>query len=86
MMTRTFHPTFLLVTLLLWGGCAIEPDLVDLQKQVQTLTLKQEATQQQEQQARDRLSDLESKLDEHDFLVGELIKTEEEATRAIGER
>ena len=80
MMTRTFHPTFLLVTLLLWGGCATEPDLVDLQKQVQTLALKQEATQQQEQQARDRLSDLESKLDEHDFLVGELIKTEEEAT------
>ena len=80
MMTRTFHPTFLLVTLFLWGGCAIEPDLVDLQKQVQTLTLKQEATQQQEQQARERLSDLESKLDEHDFLVGELIKTEEEAT------
>ena len=80
MMTRTFHPTFLLVTLFLWGGCAIEPDLVDLQKQVQTLALKQEATQQQEQQARDRLSDLESKLDEHDFLVGELIKTEEEAT------
>ena len=80
MMTRTFYPTFLLVTLLLWGGCATEPDLVDLQKQVQTLTLKQEAIQQQEEQARDRLSDLESKLDEHDFLVGELIKTEEEAT------
>jgi tol-pal system protein YbgF len=79
MMTRTFHPIFLLVTLLLWGGCAIEPDLVDLQKQVQTLTLKQEANQEQEQQARDRLSTIESQLDEHDFLVGELIKTEEEA-------
>ena len=78
-MTRTFHTTFLLVTLLLWGGCAIEPDLVDLQKQVQTLTLKQEATQEQEKQARDRLSAIESQLDEHDFLVGELIKTEEEA-------
>ena len=79
MMTRTFHPIFLLVTLLLWGGCAIEPDLVDLQKQVQTLTLKQEATQEQEKQARDRLSAIDSQLDEHDFLVGELIKTEEEA-------
>ena len=68
------------MTPLLWGGCATEPDLADLQKQVQTLTLKQEAAQQQEQQVRNRLSDLESKLDEHDFLVGELIKTEEEAT------
>ena len=79
MMIRTFHPIFLVATLLLWGGCATEPDLVDLQKQVQTLTLKQEATQEQEQQARDRLSAIESQLDEHDFLVGELIKTEEEA-------
>ena len=79
-MIRTFFTIFLLMTPFLWGGCATEPDLADLQKQVQTLTLKQEATQQQEQQARNRLSDLESKLDEHDFLVGELIKTEEEAT------
>jgi len=79
MMTRSFYAIFLLVTLLLGGGCATEPDLTDLQKQVQTLTLKQEATQQQEQKARDRLSAIESQLDEHDFLVGELIKTEEEA-------
>jgi tol-pal system protein YbgF len=79
MMTRIFLPIFLLVTLLLGGGCATEPNLTDLQKQVQTLTLKQEATQQQEQEARDRLSTIESQLDEHDFLVGELIKTEEEA-------
>jgi tol-pal system protein YbgF len=63
----------------MWGGCATEPDLTDLQKQVQTLTLHQEAAQQQEQEARDRLSTIESQLDEHDFLVGELIKTEEEA-------
>ncbi len=65
--------------ILLGGGCATEPDLTDLHKQVQTLTLQQEAAQQQEQQARDRLSAIESQLDEHDFLVGELIKTEEEA-------
>jgi tol-pal system protein YbgF len=78
-MTRSFLPIFLLVTFLLGGGCATEPNLTDLQKQVQTLTLKQETTQQQEQEARDRLSAIESQLDEHDFLVGELIKTEEEA-------
>ena len=79
-MNRTFFIIFILMTPLLWGGCAIEPDLVDLQDQVQTLTLKQDATQEQEQQTRDRFSEIESKLDEHDFLVGELIKTEEEAT------
>jgi len=79
-MTRTFLPIFPLLLILTWGGCATEPDLTDLHQQVQTLTLQQEAGQQQEQQARDRLSAIESKLDEHDFLVGELIKTEEEAT------
>ena len=63
----------------MWGGCATEPDLTDLQKQVQTLTLQQEVGQKEEKQARDRLSAIESQLDEHDFLVGELIKTEEEA-------
>jgi len=78
-MTRTFIHIFSVLALLLGGGCATEPNLTDLQKQVQTLTLQQEATQQQEQQARDRLSTIESQLDEHDFLVGELIKTEEEA-------
>lgn len=63
----------------MWGGCATEPDLTDLRKQVQTLTLQQESAQQQAKQARDRLSTIESQLDERDFLVGELIKTEEEA-------
>ena len=67
------------MSLLLWGGCATEPDLADLHKQVQALTLQQEAAQQQEQQARERLSAIESQLDEHDFLVGELIKTGEES-------
>lgn len=61
------------------GGCATEPDLTDLQNQVQTLTLQQEAGQKEQKQGRDRLSTIESQLDEHDFLVGELIKTEEEA-------
>ena len=78
-MTRRFLSLVALFTVLIGGGCATEPNLTDLQKQVQTLTVQQEATQQQEQQARDRLSDIESQLDEHDFLVGELIKTEEEA-------
>jgi tol-pal system protein YbgF len=78
-MSRTFLHYFFLSTLLMWGGCATEPNLTDLQKQVQTLTVQQEAGQKAEQQARDRLSTIESQLDEHDFLVGELIKTEEEA-------
>jgi len=78
-MTRTFLPLFPLCTILTLGGCATEPNLSDIQKQVQTLMVQQETTQQQEQQARDRLSAIESQLDEHDFLVGELIKTEEEA-------
>ncbi len=68
-----------LLTPIILGGCATEPNLTDLQKQVQTLTLQQEAGQKQEKQTRDRLSAIESQLDEHDFLVGELIKTEEEA-------
>ncbi|MDH5427139.1 MAG: tol-pal system protein YbgF [Nitrospirota bacterium] len=78
-MNRTFLPLILLGTSLAIGGCATEPNLTDLQKQVQTLSLQQEATQQQEKQARDRLAAIESQLDEHDFLVGELIKTEEES-------
>ena len=72
-MFRTFPSLFLLMPILLWGGCATEPDLTDLRKQVQALTLQQEATQQQEHQVRDRLSAMESQLDEHDFLVGEQI-------------
>lgn len=78
-MYRTFPSLFLLMPVLLWGGCATEPDLTDLHKQVQALTLQQEAAQQQEQEARERLSAIESQLDEHDFLVGELITTGEEA-------
>ena len=78
-MTRTFHFIFPFITLLWLGGCSTAPDLTDLQKQVQTLTLQQESAQEQEKLARDRLSAIESQLDEHDFLVGELIKTEEEA-------
>ncbi len=78
-MNRSFLTISVLSTLLILGGCATEPNLTELQKQVQTLTLQQEATQQKDQQARDRLSTIESQLDEHDFLVGELIKTEEEA-------
>ena len=77
--SRRFSTLFPLVPILLWGGCATEPDLADLHTQVQALTLQQEATQQQEQQTRDRLSAIESQLDEHDFLVGELITTGEEA-------
>ena len=70
---------FMLLSLVLWGGCATQPNLTDLQKQVQALVLQAEAAQQEEQQTRDRLSAIESQLDEHDFLVGELIKTEEES-------
>ena len=78
-MIRIFPLYTALLSVLMWGGCSTQPNLADLQKQVQTLTLQQEAAQQEEQQARDRLSAIESQLDEHDFLVGELIKTEEES-------
>jgi len=79
MMIRSFLRNSPLLILLMWGGCATEPNLADLQKRVQSLTLQQEAVQQEEKQTRERLSAIESQLDEHDFLVGELIKTEEEA-------
>lgn len=65
---------------LVLAGCATEPNLTDIQKQIQLLTVQQEATQKHEQQALERLGTIESQLDEHDFLVGELIKTEEEAS------
>ncbi len=65
---------------LVLSGCATEPNLTDIQKQIQLLTIQQEATQKHEQQALERLGTIESQLDEHDFLVGELIKTEEEAS------
>ena len=61
-------------------GCASDPNVTDLKTQVQTLTESQNAFQKREQQALERLESIESELDEHDFLVGELIKTEEEAT------
>lgn len=81
-MTLTPSQTVLFIGLTLtgWGGCATEPNLTDIQKQVQTLILQQEASQKQEQKTLDRLEAIESQLDEHDFLVGELIKTEEEAS------
>ena len=78
-MIRTFQYPFALVVLLFLAGCATTPDLTDLQKQVQMLALQQESAVQEKQQDRERLSAIESQLDEHDFLVGELIKTEEEA-------
>ena len=61
-------------------GCATEPNLADLKKQVQTLNEQQTTIKNQEQQILERLDTIESQLDEHDFLVGELIKTEEEAS------
>jgi tol-pal system protein YbgF len=61
-------------------ACATPPNISDLQKQVQHLTLQQEAIEKQEQKILERLGNMESQLDEHDFLVGELIKTEEEAS------
>ena len=81
-MTHTLSKTAFLIGITLTGGwgCASEPNLTDIQKQVQTLLLQQEATQKQEQNTLDRLGAIESQLDEHDFLVGELIKTEEEAS------
>lgn len=81
-MTHTLSKTVFLIGIALTGGwgCATEPNLTDIQKQVQTLLLQQEASQKQEQKTIDRLEAIESQLDEHDFLVGELIKTEEEAS------
>ncbi|MDR4460924.1 MAG: tol-pal system protein YbgF [Nitrospirales bacterium] len=81
-MTHTFFKTAIFVGLAFTGGwgCATEPNLTDIQKQVQTLIIQQEASHKQEQQILDRMETVESQLDEHDFLVGELIKTEEEAS------
>ena len=61
-------------------GCATEPNLADIRKEVQTISEQQTAFLQQEKQILERLDTIESQLDEHDFLVGELIKTEEEAS------
>ena len=81
-MTLKFSNMAVFIGLALTGGwgCATEPNLTDIQKQVQTLIIQQEASHKQEQQILDRLETVESQLDEHDFLVGELIKTEEEAS------
>ena len=81
-MTPKFSNMGVFIGLVLTGGwgCATEPNLTDIQKQVQTLIIQQEASHKQEQQILDRLETVESQLDEHDFLVGELIKTEEEAS------
>lgn len=81
-MTHTFSKLAIYIGLSLTGGwgCATEPNLTDIQKQVQTLVIQQEASHKQEQQIIDRMETVESQLDEHDFLVGELIKTEEEAS------
>ncbi len=81
-MTPKFSNIAIFIGLALTGGwgCATEPNLTDIQKQVQTLIIQQEASHKQEQQILDRMETVESQLDEHDFLVGELIKTEEEAS------
>lgn len=81
-MTHTCPKMAMLVALTLTGGwgCATEPNLTDIQKQVQTLIIQQEASHKQEKQILNRMETVESQLDEHDFLVGELIKTEEEAS------
>ncbi|GJL68097.1 MAG: tol-pal system protein YbgF [Nitrospirales bacterium] len=81
-MTHTFSKAAIFIGLSLTGGwgCATEPNLTDIQKQVQTLMIQQEASHKQEKQIIDRMETVESQLDEHDFLVGELIKTEEEAS------
>ncbi len=81
-MTPKFSNMAIIIGLALTGGwsCATEPNLTDIQKQVQTLIIQQEASHKQEQQILDRMETVESQLDEHDFLVGELIKTEEEAS------
>jgi len=75
-----FKSSFAIVLLLSLIGCATEPNLADLKKQVKTLNEQQTTLQNQEQQILERLATIESQLDEHDFLVGELIKTEEEAS------
>ena len=77
---HVFNHTFAVLLLMSLIGCATEPNLADLKKEVQTLNEQQGAFLKQEQQILERLDTIESQLDEHDFLVGELIKTEEEAS------
>ncbi len=77
---QVFNYTLAVLVLMSLIGCATEPNLSDLKKEVQTLNEQQGAFLKQEQQILERLDTIESQLDEHDFLVGELIKTEEEAS------
>ena len=77
---HVFKHSFAVILLMSLIGCATEPNLGDLKKDVQTLNEQQGAFLKQEQQTLERLDTIESQLDEHDFLVGELIKTEEEAS------
>ena len=62
------------------SGCAAELNLSDIKKKVETLEAQQQEFNKREQQYLNRIESLESQVDEHDFLVGELIKTEEEAS------
>jgi tol-pal system protein YbgF len=75
-----FNASLLTILLFSLTGCATEPNLADIRKEVQTLNEQQTSFLKQEQQILERLDSIESQLDEHDFLVGELIKTEEEAS------
>ena len=77
---HVFNHSFAAILLFTLIGCAGDPNLADIKKEVQTLNEHQVAFIKQEQQILERLATIESQLDEHDFLVGELIKTEEEAS------
>jgi len=61
-------------------GCSSEPRLTELHAQIKVMNEEQQTFKKEQQQILDRLSGIESKVDEHDFLVGELIRTEEEAS------
>ncbi|GJL65961.1 MAG: cell division protein CpoB [Nitrospirales bacterium] len=69
-----------LCVLLGLSGCAADLNLSDIKKQVEILETQQGDFKKREQQYINRIETLESQVDEHDFLVGELIKTEEEAS------
>ncbi|WP_447969583.1 tol-pal system protein YbgF [Nitrospira sp. M1] len=62
------------------SGCAADLNLSDIKKQVEILESQQGDFKKRERQYINRIETLESQVDEHDFLVGELIKTEEEAS------
>ncbi|RMH32569.1 MAG: tetratricopeptide repeat protein [Nitrospirae bacterium] len=73
------HGVLLVACWIGFSACATDPDISELHKQIQTLQTTQASMLQREQTVMERLTEIESKLDEHDFLVGELIKTEEES-------